>query len=543
MSPPTPAPTSPGSAWVRPATFGGLAVFLLLLNAPVLEHGWVHFDDDINLFLHPRLAGLTRDSIAWAWQDVTYTRRFIPLGWMMFDGLFGLGGLQPSAYHAASWILAAVNAGLLLAVALAWAGRHGRVTPAGTLLAGVTVALAGAHPLLAETVGWASGLLYLASTTWALLAVRLILGSAAPSLSRIALAATCYTASLLTYPVHLALPLVLAAARGWFPPATGREAAGRRILREQGPWLFAALAIGALNLHAAATAGGGHTALAGWAEFGLADRLRQAALTLVSYAGRLVQPGPTAVFYGHHTGPRPGPALATALLLALAVLLGWRRTRRATAGLLLVSGLALAPFLGLIDRQQTASDRYALPLIGLLAVALAARLARGQAGRRSRWAVAAGLATLLSLAVPPYREALAGWHDTDTVQARLEAATREQPNLRLGYTRPALIDFLRGDAASAHRRLAAAEARFGPVADVAATRAEIGRLTEELGRRAPEIRAVPYAVMHLDLAREHRHRGQIQAAEEHALAAERLLRAARAVSAPALPAPAGSSGR
>ena len=82
-----------------------VCAFQFYLNLPVLDHGWVYFDDDINIVLNPHLTG-TSDTLKWAWTDAAYNRRYMPVGWMMFDGLFRLGGLNPVLYHTASWLLA-----------------------------------------------------------------------------------------------------------------------------------------------------------------------------------------------------------------------------------------------------------------------------------------------------------------------------------------------------------------------------------------------------------------------------------------------------
>src|SRR6478609_5672072 len=92
---------------------GLLGAFQLYLNAPALDHGWVYFDDDINIILNPHLTGGGADTFKWAWTDIDYSRRYMPLGWLLFDGLFRLGGLNPAVFHAASGLLAATNVVLL----------------------------------------------------------------------------------------------------------------------------------------------------------------------------------------------------------------------------------------------------------------------------------------------------------------------------------------------------------------------------------------------------------------------------------------------
>ncbi|MSU47105.1 MAG: hypothetical protein EXS42_08295 [Lacunisphaera sp.] len=168
---------------------GALGVFVLFLNRPVLDHAWKYFDDDINILLNPHLTGGSWDTIKWAWTNFNYARYYLPLGWLMFDGLFGFGGLNAVVFHAASWLLAAVNAVLLFLIVSKFlepvnsdATRPKHVWR--ELSAVMAVALFAGHPLRAETVGWASALLYLASQCFASFAILVTLDMRLPHQSR-----------------------------------------------------------------------------------------------------------------------------------------------------------------------------------------------------------------------------------------------------------------------------------------------------------------------------------------------------------------------
>src|SRR5688572_9980680 len=102
-------PTHPwsGSSIWRLLPVCGVGLFLLLINRPVLDFGWVYFDDDINILLNPHLTGDILATGRWAWTDLDYTRRYMPLGWMMFDGLLAFGGLNAAVFHFAGWMLEA----------------------------------------------------------------------------------------------------------------------------------------------------------------------------------------------------------------------------------------------------------------------------------------------------------------------------------------------------------------------------------------------------------------------------------------------------
>ena len=55
-----------GPSWLRTVAYSTLAAVVILRNAPVLGHDWVHFDDDINIFLNPNLTGGSLATVVWA---------------------------------------------------------------------------------------------------------------------------------------------------------------------------------------------------------------------------------------------------------------------------------------------------------------------------------------------------------------------------------------------------------------------------------------------------------------------------------------------
>ncbi len=511
-----------GPSWLRTAAYGTLAAVVILRNAPVLGHDWVHFDDDINIFLNPNLTGGSLATVVWAWTDMTYIHRYIPAGWMMFDALFAAGGLEPFYFHAASLLLAVVNAGLLLSIALAWVEERGPTAPAGIGLATLAVALATGHPLLAETVGWASGLLYLASTCAALLAVRCALRRTQSSAGWHRLkAAALYATALLIYPIHLFLSVQLLLARLLLSSPEGRARTLRSALADAAWWVPVSVIVGLANLTAARDPAAGHPALPAWSDQDLVARIARGSETFTGYVCRLLWPGPTSFFYAENAGPAQPIWLLVGLAGAVVLLLGHPRTRALTCKLLLLAVLALAPFLGIVDPRQSACDRYALPVVCLGAVALAVGVTRPT--RSTHWWAAAGLG-LLAISWQPYQNALARWRDTNALQARVDDVCQRHPNLRLGFTRPALVAFLRGDETDATRRLERAEQIFGPAPAIAETRAEMARIRRNLAQRIPLVQAVPYAALHFEIATDHRRRRQIAAAEAHERAAAQLLR-------------------
>ncbi|MSU48856.1 MAG: hypothetical protein EXS37_07185 [Opitutus sp.] len=529
-----------------------LAVFQLFVSRPVLDHDWVYFDDDINIVLNPHLTGGSWDTVKWAWTNFDYARRYIPLGWEMFDGLFALGGLNPALFHAASWLFAAANTVLLFLIV------RKQIEPVGTdaFLPGrawhdgsalLAVGLVSVHPLQAASVGWASGLLYLVPQFFASLAILVVLPAAGSPLQSARSAFWKKTAglllflcSVLVYPACIGLPLVLVLAetlRGTGDEPSPHPGAFRRALRRYAGWLAVAALVSVVNLIAAATAHAGFNPAAGLGGYPPWTRIQHLVSMVGHYAGRMVWPGETAVYYGPPVSSSPfvvQSAVALGLLALSIALLASQRTRRPAGVMLTLVAASLLPFVGLHDQDQVASDRYTFLAFAVVATGLAhvvSRLAR----RSSRLAAAVGLIALTALAAGAYRASLAAWRDTDSVQARLDAVTAPQPDPRLSFARPALTDFLRGRFEPIRRRLAEGQKRFGRHPELLSAE----QFVTETGARlrathGGEFKVPPYVMMHLELAREHQANGHARAAEIHTIFAYRL---ASANSAQPMPGP------
>src|SRR5437870_1707795 len=50
----------------------------------VCGHEFVHFDDNVTIYDNPHIKGLTRENLHWMFTDVSYARRYMPLGWLSY---------------------------------------------------------------------------------------------------------------------------------------------------------------------------------------------------------------------------------------------------------------------------------------------------------------------------------------------------------------------------------------------------------------------------------------------------------------------------
>jgi len=495
----------------------GIAAFALAANLPVLAHDWVYFDDDINVVLNPHLTGLTADSLAWAWKDPAYTRRFMPLGWIAFDGLFRLGGLDPFAYHFASWLLSAANAVALFLVVRRFVCQAPH-SAWGDLSAALAVGAMLVHPLRAETAGWASGLLYL--TAGLLAACAVLADFPRPDIprSRVStwLGPLLFLLSLLVYPVFLGVPLllILAASKSgetWHDIAQSLIAASKRY----GVWLALSGIVGFVNLRLAASSGWFPALIDSNAD-GFGARLERTVRLLAHYCAETIWPGPSAPFYGlHATEFSPKRILLVLMTAGTAIgFFAFARTRRATARFIAAAGLSLLPFLGLLNREQTASDRFTFLLLAVVTMALADLLTRITRPLPRAFGI---LAVLVAIFVfcPRYRSSLAVWRDTSAMQTRLDELNAAHPDARLNFARPATYDFLRGEYAAGQRRLREGFSRFGPNPELIAAARFIEETRTKLSGNADDPPMPPFVYLHWDLARQHRAAGHIYAERVH----------------------------
>lgn len=527
-------------AWTRvtavrlPALLGLLCALQLFANLGVLDHGWVYFDDDINIVLNPHLTGGTSDTLTWAWTDPTYTRRYMPLAWMMFDALFRAGGLNAVIYHFASWLLAAANAIALMLVIRRFiprTGHEGRPTGWDDVCAALVAALFSLHPLRAETVGWASALVYQGSMFLAALAMLCAVpaNGTPPGRGLRWLGLLLFLCSLLLYPVCIGLPVILIFAAGcaragdnWNTIGSALAAASRRY----SGWLIAVVAICAVNVFAAATSRT-FSALNDLQQYPLDARLGRSALMFGHMLSKAIWPGTTSAYYGDlAAAPVAQKSLVPGILLiATLVLIAKPRTRRPTLLFLAVVLAATLPFVGLLDQGQAANDRYAFMLLTVFAVGTAGVLARATTPR-ARLLVLAGLFIVTAAVLPAYRRALGIWRNTDTLQARVDLVMAERPDIRLGFARPAMNYFMSGHYAESQQRLRLGFARFGAHPElVAAARFIEETRTSLSGISGREPSMPPYAFMHLDLAKKHEAAGHPFAAKAHREYAQQLMRA------------------
>ncbi|MBC7367387.1 MAG: hypothetical protein H7343_11360 [Undibacterium sp.] len=454
---------------------GWLGTMLVLgclgIYAHVTEFGFVTFDDEHNIAFNPHLGPWSWAKIRWAFTDAAYARRYMPLGWLGFAGIFSGAGLAPAAYHGVVLVLHVVNTLLLFGLLRRLAGTPCVGVGSADENWRTTAAFLGAaiwawHPLRVESVAWASGLLYQQAEFFLLIA--LVLFVRRPT-SRVSgwIAVGGYAASLLTYPLALGFVPVFALLGRW------QGAPWRRAVRKMIPFAAVAVVVVVVNLVARLVAADAFLPAPTLAESPLAVRAVQTCYLWVYYVWKPWWPTGLTLFNPVLVGVDPASAPFVASVVALAVFSGlvafWPAAQKRVGFFLIAHLCVLVPMLGWLERPHFPSDRYAAFPQGVLAVALTLGLVRVQAVWRRRSMVAALGAVAIGMGVLSARQTEV-WRDAWTLFAHVKRSLPAEKFPMMYYERPAVLLYRSGDAAGALALFDAGLARVPGNASLAAAR-------------------------------------------------------------------------
>jgi tetratricopeptide (TPR) repeat protein len=418
-----------------------LAALLLAVTAacflPVLDAGFVNFDDDTVVLANEPKLGFSARQLAWMAGHVGHGH-WQPLTWFSFAVDRALWGMDPRGFHLTNLVLH--GAAVVLAFALGRALLAAVRPPADA--AGQAAVDAGAaigallfaiHPLRVESVAWVTerrdvlaGVFYLAAV---LAHVRGAARGGRGGRATPWLVAAWMWLSLLGKAWAVTLPAVLLILDAfWLGPARGggeepRPSARRRRVLQQVLLLWipaaAVLGVAAWAQHSGGVA-------RSWETHTLWHRLLQAGYGLCFYPIESLLPLRLSPLYplGPSLDPaeaRFGLALAAALSVTAVVLL-LRRRRPAWAATWLTYAVVVAPVLGLFQSgPQLVADRYSylacLPFAllagaGLRAVVERHTELRPRLARASAW----GAAILVTCVYGPLTHAQAArWTDDVTL--------------------------------------------------------------------------------------------------------------------------------
>lgn len=419
--------------WIAP-----FLIVLLTFTAffPVLQNGFVDWDDDQNLLDNPNYRGLGWTQLRWMFTTF-HMGHYQPLSWVTFGLDYLLWGMDPFGYHLTSLMLHAANAAVFYFVALhlltsasSVPGKLGLRAAAG--FAAMFFAI---HPLRVESVAWAterrdvlSGLFFLATVFCYLRATTAMVADSARWRWMTA-AVTIYGLSLFSKVSGVTLPIILlvldvyllrrlgGGLGKWFGPAV------RRVWLEKVPFLLLALGAAVIGLVAQYQAG----SIMPLNQYGLVPRVAQAFFGLAFYVWKTIIPVGLSPLYELpiHLKAWDWPFLLGGVVV-LAVSIGlFIFRRRWPVGLVswVCYVVMLAPLLGIAQNgPQIVADRYSyLSCLGwaiLAGTGLLRCWRLGLSGLIHRQTIVVGVglaaAVLVGLGGLTWKQVQV-WHDSETL--------------------------------------------------------------------------------------------------------------------------------
>ena len=351
---------------LRSLAAAGLALLVIATFLPVVDNGFVSFDDDVYIVNNPHVrGGLTLDGIRWAFTSA-YASNWHPLTWLSHMLDVSLFGLHPQGHHLVGLLLHTATALLALAVLHAMTGA---LWPSA-----LAAALFAVHPLRVESVAWAAERKDLLSGFFVLLALSAYLRYVRrPAPLRLILVVVAMSVGLLAKPMAVTLPFALLVLDWWplgrlrISPGAGAGSSLRVLLLEKSP-LFLLSALSAAVTLTVQSLGGATGALS---HLSWGVRLSNAMVSYTRYLGMTFWPVRLSVFYPHPEDYWPFAmtlaAVAVLAALSLAAVLARRRAPALAAGWLWFLG-TLVPVIGLVQTGgQAMADRYTyLPSLGIV---------------------------------------------------------------------------------------------------------------------------------------------------------------------------------
>jgi protein O-mannosyl-transferase len=544
---------------------GVLLVAIAATYLPVLQNGFVNWDDEKNFLQNNALSQWGWKGFQWAWTTF-HMGVYQPLAWLAFLVEHRLWGLSSCGYHLTSLLVYCValwSSYRLFLTLLEQANPPGErgelLLPVSSLLA---LTLFAVHPLRVENVAWASGQPYLFCLLFCTAATRAYLRAHSEGINqgqrrrRLGACFALFCAALLSKPAAIGFPAALIALDfyplrrlGWQKgPGAWKES-----LTEKIPLLPVVVLFGWLAM-AAKREG---RALESWHADGFGSRIAQAGYSACFYVAKTLWPAGLTHFYGRPSTLSVLDAkyalCVAAVVVVTAGLFLLRRRLPAPFAAWLLYLVILSPALGAIRfGPQIVADRFALlstlPLFALLAGAgpmLFRTLGRwARLGAIALWGCAIGLLIAVTRSqAAVWRNSEALWAHSLAVQATPEAHTNLATFLDMEqrseealehFRRAAALDprdeatlhnlgkaFLRRgrleEAAQSFTQLVALQPRSADYrVDLGAILARLNRSGEAEAQYLEALRLDPaHPVAHLNLGIIFFARGEVEQAKEH----------------------------
>jgi len=386
----------------------GIGLLTFVTFKPVLQFGFIEWDDWLNLVTNWSYRGLSWAHLHWMLTSV-HGAHWLPATWVTFGIDYTVWGMDPFGYHLTNLVLHAANSVLFYFVArwllkAAMPDVSNVRAEAAATMAALMFAL---HPMRVESVAWITERRDVLSGFFWLLALLAYLRAPERSGTKSGgwkiLSLVCYVLAVMAKSITVTLPLVLLILDVYPLRRAGDRYRNRRLVLEKAPYTPMALFGAGMALFAAP--------LIPHDDLTFVERIALTAYSLWFYLATTIVPWPLSPLYGlppsiSLAAPRfLAPLIVVFLLTAVAILL--RRRLPALIAAWAAYFVMLLPVSGMLHRgPQIAADRYSylacLPWALLFGgvVAMVLRKVSVPSGRRTPWRFAA-IACLAAITALP----------------------------------------------------------------------------------------------------------------------------------------------
>lgn len=460
-----------------------LALLTIAIYAQVFGHEFIAFDDGTYIKNNEHVeAGLTIESIGWAFTSGGYASNWHPVTWIshMLDAtVFGLH----SGWHHISNVIYHVANTLLLFVFL----RRVNTQVWGAAFVAAIFAL---HPTHVESVAWASERKDTLSTMfWLLTMLAYERYVREPSGKRYAWVAGLLAIGLMAKPMLVTLPFVLLLLDYW--PLRRKGKAPGELFTEKLPLI--GIAIISMIVTVVAQDKGG--AVKSLDRFSFGTRVQNSLVSYGEYLWNTVAPFDLAFFYPYPPEIELWKVGASLAVIAGLLALGWRYRTSCPAilvGVLWYLG-TLVPVIGIVQvGNQPLADRYTyVPLIGIyFAAAWAVQQLVRDASKQKLFAWAGGAAVLACCWLTFVQ--IGRWKDSETLFLHTLAVTERN---YLAHNNLGQVYFEQGRYDEAIEHFEAA-LPFTPEDHLGSAHHNLGSLLELANRFEPALEHLNEALKH-----------------------------------------------
>jgi len=332
----------------------GLVLATAAAYQPVLKNGFVNFDDDVYVTENSNIKnGFTPQSILWALTS-THAENWHPLTWLSHILDYKLFGLNPAGHHFTNLMLHIINTLLLFFILQKMTGS--------TWPSAFVAALFAIHPLHVESAAWiAERKDVLSAFFWLLTMLVYWHYTQRPTLLRYLGTLILFSLGLMAKPMLVTLPFVLLLLDYWpLKRAIDSKRSIFKLVLEKLPFIVLA-AISSVITYSLQTKTGIDI-------LPLSARISNAAVSYISYIGKMIYPAGLSVFYPYPPGGTTAwkITLAVIFLVVITITAILSKRRYMLVGWLWYLG-TLVPVIGFVQvGGQALADRYTyLPLTGI----------------------------------------------------------------------------------------------------------------------------------------------------------------------------------